>query len=175
MKPNNPNEYVGVIVDHFSLLSPEAGSETLHKAMTKMSAEYGRKQITKHYNYFFVNVQQQAAESEKQQYTNVGQSIESKLEPSLSDLGDNKLTQRDAHIVFGLFAPDRFEIKNHLGYKIDVLKDNYRSLSILKNREGRSNLKLGIYFDGKVNYFKEMPILKDVTDEIYEKLTRRKL
>jgi len=63
--PDNPDEYVGVIVDHFSLIEEEAGAETLHKAMSRMSASYGRKIITKHYNYFFINVQQQSADKLK--------------------------------------------------------------------------------------------------------------
>lgn len=167
--PNNPDEYVEVIVDHMSLLNTEAGADTLHAAMTKLSAEYGRKQITKHFNYIFVGVQQQAADGEKQQFTNLGSSIESKLEPSLAGLGDNKLTQRDAHIVFGVFAPNRFEIRRHLQYKVDVLKDHYRCLIILKNREGRSNLKLGLYFNGKYNFFKELPTPDLMTEDKYER------
>lgn len=173
--PNNPNEYVGVIVDHFSLLTVEKGMKSLHESMTKMSAEYGRKQITKHYKYFFVNVQQQAADTEKQQFTNTGQSIESKLEPSLAGLGDNKLTARDAHIVFGVFAPDRYEMSRHLGYDISVLKDNYRSIIVLKNRIGRSNLKLGLYFKGNVNMFKELEPANTLTKTFYDKVIKSRL
>lgn len=167
---NDPNEYVIVIVDHFSLLKTNKLSPKLHDAMTKMSSEYGRKNITKHWNYVFVNVQQQASESEKQQYTNTGVSIESKLEPSLAGLGDNKLTQRDAHIVLGLFAPDRYELSNHLGYNIKELKDNYRSINVLKNRVGRSNLKLPCYFNGEYNYFEELPSV--VNNQWYEEFKK---
>lgn len=87
--PNNPNEYVICIVDHISLLSTEAGAETLHKAMSRLSAEYGRKNITKHFNYVFVMVQQQEAAKEKKQWTNSGDQIDDKMEPSLDGLGDN--------------------------------------------------------------------------------------
>lgn len=94
---NDPNEIVIVITDHVSLLSTEKDPDcsTLHGAMTKFSAEYCRKMISKHYKYCVVNVQQQAAEKEKQQFTNSGQSIEAKLEPSLDGLANNKETQRD--------------------------------------------------------------------------------
>lgn len=95
---NNPDEYVIVVVDHFSLLTPEKGADTLHLAMTKMSAEYGRKQITKHWNYVFVNVQQQAAAGEQAEYTKMGGKIEEKFKPSLANLGDNKLTARDKRL-----------------------------------------------------------------------------
>lgn len=156
---NDPKEFVVVIVDHYSLLQPEStpDTNTLHLAMTKFSAEYMRKQITKHFKYCGIGVQQQAAEKEKQQYTMSGGSIESKLEPSLDGLGDNKLTQRDALIVIGLFAPERYEISKHLDYDITTLKDNYRSITILKNRIGTPNLKKGFFFNGQTNSFAELP------------------
>lgn len=173
-EPNDPNEIVIVIADHISLLQPENGG-TLHEAMTQMSANYGRKMITKQFGYCLAIVQQQAADTEKQQYTNAGQSIESKLEPSLSGLGDNKLTQRDAFIVIGLFAPERHCIDKHMGYDITVLKDYYRCLTVLKNRMGVPNLKLPLLFNGAANIFSELP--KPNTPEctaLYETVKRNR-
>jgi hypothetical protein len=165
--PNNPEEYVIVICDHLSLLATESGATTLHESMSRMSAEYARKNITKHFKYIFVGVQQQSSDKEKLQFTTTGRSIEQKLEPSLDGLGDNKLTQRDALVVLGLFAPDRYQIKNYLGYNVDRLRDHFRTLIILKNRIGRPNLRLGLYFDGETNTFKELPSI--MTDNDYEK------
>ena len=160
--PDNPNEFVVVVVDHISLLAAEktGPADTLHSAMTMLSAEYGRKLITKQFGYCLAIVQQQAAEKEKQQYTSAGLSIEAKLEPSLEGLANNKETQRDALIVMGLFAPERYGIDKHLGYDIKTLKDYYRSLSILKNRIGTPNLKLPLLFNGATNTFSELPKLE---------------
>ena len=72
-EPSDPEEIVMVIIDHMSLLQPEK-TDTLHEAMTQMSANYGRKKITKLFNYCLNIVQQQAADTEKQQFTNGGQS-----------------------------------------------------------------------------------------------------
>lgn len=155
-EPYNPKEFVVVVVDHISLLGAEKGG-TLHDAMTKLSAEYGRKNITKQFGYCLAIVQQQAADKEKLQFTNSGMSIDTKLEPSLDGLGDNKMTQRDALCVIGLFAPERYSIGEHLGYNIKVFKDYYRSLSILKNRVGTPNLKLPLLFNGQTNSFSELP------------------
>ncbi len=159
-EPNDPNEYVIVLTDHISLLGEESGMNK-HQTMSKWSVDYCRKQITKHWKYIVVNIQQQSSESEKQQFTISGKSIESKLEPSLDGLGDNKMTQRDALVVLGLFAPDRYGIEVHNGYNIKVLKDNYRQLSILKNRIGRSNLKIPLYFKGESNHFEELPPVEE--------------
>lgn len=157
-EPNNPDEYVIVYTDHISLLTPESGN-TLHQTIGLFSSEYGRKHISKRYNYVNVKIQQQSAASEQQQFDNRGQSVYSKLEPSLSDLGDNKLTQRDQHLIWGLFSPHRYEIPNYLGYDMFKFKDNFRCLSVMKNRNGRSNIKIPLYFEGASCFFKELPKL----------------
>lgn len=160
--PKNKDEYVIVIADHIGLLEEERGAETLHKAMSRWSANYARKRITKFFNYVVVNVQQQGAETEKKEFTNRGDSIIEKLLPSLSGLGDNKLTQRDAFVVIGLFAPDRYGISEFDGYNIDKLGDNYRSLIILKNRIGIPNVRTSLFFDGASNDFRELPKTSDL-------------
>lgn len=160
---NNPEEYRIAITDHIGLLQPEQGM-TLHQTLSYFSAEYGRKNLSKRYHYCFVIVQQQSAASEAKEYNNRGELNFSKLEPSLSDLGDNKYTQRDAHLVLGLFAPDRYEIVNYKGWSILKLQDNYRCIQVLKNRDGSSNLRGHLYFNGAVGKFCELPkINKDNT------------
>lgn len=65
-------------------------------------------------------------------------------------------------MVIGLFAPDRYEIDRHRGYDVKRMQDSYRSISILKNRYGVSNLRVGMYFDGAVGEFRELPQPKDI-------------
>lgn len=165
--PNNPDEYVEVIVDHFSLLQPEAGADTLHQAMTRMSADYGRKQITKHWNYIFINVQQQAADGEKAEFTKMGGKIEEKFKPSLAGLANNKETQRDAHCVLTLFGPARHNIPSYNNYNTKLLGDNFRIVEIVKNRIGKGYIEDALFFDGRINEFRELPNAKDMTDADY--------
>jgi hypothetical protein len=165
--PNHPDRYVIVAVDHFSLLQTEKGAETLHQAMTRLSSVYFLNLRDK-YNCAVVNVQQQAADTEKQQFNYKGQSVEAKLEPTMAGLGDNKLTQRDVDVAFGLFAPDRYEIPKHLGYDVKSLQDHYRSLKILKYRDGISNVRVGLFFDGAVGNFEELDPSMDMQDADYE-------
>jgi|LakMenE01Jun11ns_1017448.scaffolds.fasta_scaffold9935188_2 hypothetical protein len=153
--PNNPDEYVIVITDHISLLHPEQ-KEDLHQTMGKFSSEYCLKMV-KRFNYTVINVQQQAASQEGIENIKL-----SKLEPSLNGLADNKLTQRDADVVLGLFAPNRHDLKTHAKYDIEKLRDNYRSLNILKFRQGVSNVRIGLYFRGESNYFEELPKSNDL-------------
>jgi len=103
--------------------------------------------------------------SEKQQYSFKGNSIIEKVKPSLDGLGDNKKTQRNVDIVLGLFSPARYNITNYpigygdsaSSYAINRMGDAYRELSILANRSGGGLHSVDLYFDGAVNYFKELP------------------
>jgi hypothetical protein len=76
-------------VDHISLLSQEKQFKSWYETIEHYSTEYCRKQMSKHWGFTVVNIQQQASDKEKQQYTVKGDSIEDKLEPSLDGLGDN--------------------------------------------------------------------------------------
>jgi len=152
--PNDPNEQVIVITDHVSLLTPEKDDD-LHKTMSTFSTDYCLK-MRDNFKYTVVNVQQQAASSERQQFSMVSNKLAiDKLRPTAEELGDNKLTSRDVDIMIGLFAPHRYKIKTYAGYDISKLKDNYRELSIILNRRGPST-SLDLYFEGASNYFREL-------------------
>ena len=173
-QPNKENEYVIVIVDHISLIEPETGMD-LREAIAQWSFRYGRKKLSKFFKYTVVNIQQQSAESEKQQFDMKGGNIVSKLFPSLTNLADNKATQRDAFLILGLFSPYRFQIEEHNGYDITTMKDNYRCLYVLKNRNGPS-VATNLFFDGESNVFKELPAPDDTRrmERVYQSINKNK-
>jgi len=157
-EPNDPDEYVMVIIDHISLISSEKRNGvqlTLHESMSVLSSDYLIK-LRNRFNYIPVVIQQQSAAQE---------SIENKkfnkLKPTLDGLADNKLTARDANVILGLFSPFRHEIPDYYGYDITFFKDNIRFLEILGGREGGAGAICPLYFDGAVNYFKELPLPDD--------------
>lgn len=168
-KKDHPRHYVIILTDHVSLLESESENgvtltqwQTIGKYSSKYCLHFRDK-----FGFIPVNVQQQASAKEQVEYNYKGKSIEEKLEPSLDGLGDNKTTQRDANIILGLFAPNRYGIESHGGYDIKFLKDRYRSLSILKDRDGESNGKLALFFNGASDFFKELPRPEDT-----EKMTK---
>lgn len=167
---NDPETYVQIVIDHIGLIHPESGSSK-HEAIGHLSQDYLMPLRDKYYCAITV-VQQQGADKEKQEYTYKGASIESKLEPSLDGLGIYKATHQDANEVFGLFAPDRYAMTAHCGFDISMLRDNYRSYSFLKSRDGEANLKIGLFFNGACNYFEELPatISPAMADTVYTAL-----
>ena len=159
-KKYDPKHYVIVLVDHISLLQAEFGLTT-RETIEKYSSKYCIR-MRDMFGFIPVNVQQQASDKEVIETNYRGRTNEEKLEPSLSGLGDCKTTQRDANIILGLFSPNRYNIEKHNGYPIkDILKDKYRSLSILKDRDGVADKKVPLFFNGAVDFFKELPRLED--------------
>jgi hypothetical protein len=160
-EPDDPDEYVMIMIDHIGLISPEKDSETgislsLHQSISKLSSTY-LVQLRNKYNYIPVVIQQQASAQESLENKKYN-----KLKPTLDGLAENKLTQRDANVVLGLFSPYRHEIPDYFGYDITFFKDNIRFLEILANREGLSNTTCPLYFDGAVNYFSELPLPSNI-------------
>lgn len=160
--PNNPDEYVIILTDHISELSSERGfgpKETMEKHSDYMRI------LRNMFGYTPVDVQQQNAASES-----LDRFKANKLEPSIEGLAESKLTARKANVVLGLFSPYIHEIPEYRGYDIKRLQDNYRNLSIIRQRNGISGINVGLYFNGASNYFKELPPAKLMTNDIYTKL-----
>lgn len=154
-KTHNPKHYVIVLIDHISLLQPETG-ETLWQSMSKMSSNYCL-HIRDKFGFIPVVVQQLAADKERIEANFSKADLVQKLEPSLDGLGDNKTIARDVNIALGLFVPDRYKITEHNGYDITKFSDRYRSMNIMKSRDGIANKKLPLFFNGAVDFFKELP------------------
>lgn len=162
-KHNFPDTYYFVVIDQINLLVPDTigGVKQTHwEAMSYFSKEYVLKGFCKRYNCVSVILQQQESAKEKSEYYK-GEVIAEKLEPSLDGLGNNKETQRDADLVLGIFAPDRYGLKEHRGYDITKLGDRYRSLKFLKDRHyGLANTYVPLQFDGASSTFIEMDKIK---------------
>jgi hypothetical protein len=180
--PNDPNQIVLVVTDHISLVERDYDPEIKNylnqmQSIARWHTAYGKRILTKKWNWAMLNIQQQSLESEKQQYTMKGDSIISKILPTLDGLANNKEVARDDYVVFGLFAPDRYAIKEYKGYHIanntpQSFGDRFRSFHLLKNRFGHPNKILPLYFDGRYNYFKEMCLPTDPKFANFTKLLK---
>jgi hypothetical protein len=158
--PNNPDEYVMCIIDHISLITPEKqqGKQlSLRESIGLLSSNYLVK-LRNRYNYTPVVIQQQAASVESVEHSKARQN-----KPTLDGLGDNKTTQRDFNLILGLYSPFRYEVPKYYGYDITYFRDNIRFLEILGGREGGAGTVCPLYFDGAVNYFRELPLPDDNT------------
>ena len=148
-------EYRIVIVDHYRLLKTERGL-TLRDTIDLWSSRHAIALRDK-YNYTIVGIQQQAAAQEGNENAKLG-----KLKPTLDGLGECKTTQQDADLVIGLFSPFRHQIREYEGYNINKFRDHIRFMEVLAGRDGGGGDICPLYFDGAVNFFKELPLPDDV-------------
>lgn len=163
--PNNPNEYVIAIVDHASLLNLESGMP-IKQTIEKLSKEFVR--LKNRYHYIPVLIQQQNGESENLEHFKAD-----KLVPSKSGLSETKLTYNDCDVAVGIFSPYKHDIKTYRGYNVAEMGDSYRNINIFKNRFGFQNVNIGMYFDGAVNYFKELPRADEINSTHYSHIKQR--
>lgn len=168
-KPNNEEEYVLMIIDHISLISTESRNKIrldLRESIGILSSDY-LVRLRNIYSVTPIVIQQQASSQES-----VENKKSNKLKPSLDGLADNKSTQRDCNVSFGLFSPFRHEIEEYCGYDVRIFKDNIRFLEIMGGREGGAGSNIALYFDGAVNMFEELPRPDDLItmQKVYNKL-----
>lgn len=153
-EPNDPELYNVVIFDHISLITLERGLDV--RATIEMFSNKFLVQLRNRYNFTFVVIQQQAASQESNENFKLD-----KLRPTTDGLADCKSTFRDADLFFGLYSPYRYKVSEYLGYDIKMFKDNIRFLELIGGREGGGGNVCPLYFDGAVNFFKELPSPSD--------------
>lgn len=172
---SNPNRHVVGIVDNLNCLEPDKYENTLKVAMEKLMYGYARKIITKHWNWTWVAVQQSMGAAEEQQFDLVrGNAVIAKLIPNLSQLGDSKVTQRACHLIYALFYPFRYDLKEFLDYDLNQLGKESRFLFVLKNNDGDADLITPLLFLGASNYFQELELQgKDMSTFDYNGIKQR--
>jgi replicative DNA helicase len=161
--PNNPNQIVVPIIDHASLLS-ERG-KTVYECIKNLSSEYLIRFVTR-YKYSPVLVQQQSSDSTRQQFSNNGSVILDKVRPDREGLANCKDTAMDATLMLGIFSPYKYKETSYENWDLTRLRDYHREISIILNRNGKANATIQTYFNGAVNFFKELP--REPINEVYK-------
>lgn len=161
--PNNNKLFTIFIIDHVNLMSLERGFNRKQN-IDKMS-EYSIILRNK-CNFIPVIVQQ------------LNRSIGSadrfridRVEPQLTDFKDTATTGEDANIVMSLFSPMRYEIEQYRGYDIRRLRNRFRSLQLLKNRDGDADKQYGFHFLGEIGMFNELKPAKEMLIKDYDSIT----
>lgn len=166
----NPNVYDIIVIDHISLIRKERGFTT--KDLIDKLSEY-LILLRNKFNYIPVVIQQLNRAGNDPLRMKMG-----RIEPMLSDFKDSGNTIQDCNIALSLFSPIRYEMEEHRGYNIAPhsggLGARYRSLSILKNRDGESDKMVGLQFLGEVGHFSELKRAKEMSSEDYTKVNQIK-
>lgn len=165
-EPNDPDEYVLIVVDHVSLLSQER-NKTLRETINKLS-EY-MVQLRNKFSYTPVIIQQQSTE-----IADLEAFKANKIRPTPAGLSDSKYTARDCNTMLGIVNPYKFEIPTYLKYNVEKFQDNIRFLEVVIQRGGIAKGIVPLFFDGATCFFSQLPEYNDTKrlNEYYRYLIR---
>lgn len=83
---------------------------------------------------------------------------------TINDIKDSGSPANDSEVIVSIFNPYRERLNNYKGYNVRELGQNFRIITVLKNRYGESDIEVGCAFYGKISFFAEMPL----PDKIYD-------
>ncbi len=166
--PNNPNLYSIIVIDTINLSDVEPTHDMIKTSIDRISrlCVWFRNKC----GFTPIVIQQFNAE-----ISGVDRSRYGIKTPLLRDFEDSKRTTKDANVVFGLFDPMRHmkpDETTFMGYDITILKSWFRSLHLLKNRNGQSNKFIPLQYKGAVGLFNQLPESGEMTPEDYITYTR---
>lgn len=77
--------------------------------------------------------------------------------------------------VLGINHPARYGYKvypNENGYNLDMMSNYFRTINIIKQRYGPVDKEIGVFFDGKTGYMRELPEATDTANmvRVYRKV-----
>lgn len=159
-KPNDPNLYTIVVIDHIGLIKGESG-KTKKENIDKLS-EY-MILLRNKCNFTPVLISQF-----NRSLSSTDRFKLEKVTPQLSDFKDSSNTQDDCNIAISLFSPQRYGIPDYRGYNIEMLGNRFRNLNILKNRDGEADVSIGLKFIGEVGHFSEFKKAGEMSLEDYK-------
>jgi hypothetical protein len=172
-----------VIVDNMSNIDIEKGTADEREAIVKFCKVYVRGRMCNFFKFTVIQVLQQDFASERQSFNRDGESIIAKLEPSLAGIGDSKTISRSMHIVLGMFHPSRYGLMQYpippkrepsATYRLDILGNRFRSLTVLKANDSDFGLKLAFQFDAVTENMTELPpIGTPELDAVYNRIKNK--
>ena len=148
-EPNNPKETVLVIVDHMSIL-PRQLNYNVKENIDSMSNYF----VTLRNRY---NVSPVAVQQLNRAMSSADRFKLKRTSPQLSDFKDSGNTIQDSNVVISLHSPHRIDQEEYNGYDITELKNRFVWAEVLKNRDGVSDMGIGLNFIGEIGLFKELP------------------
>lgn len=164
----NPNMYVIVVIDTINLSDVEPTHDTVKTSIDRISriCVWFRNKC----GFTPIVIQQFNAEISAVDRNRYGIKT-----PLLRDFEDSKRTTKDANVVMGIFDPLRHMKEDEsvfMGYDINTLRSWFRSLHVLKHRNGQSNKFIPLQYKGAVGMFSQLPDAKDMGPDQYTMYTK---
>lgn len=156
--PNNSDLLFEVIIDHMGLLRPIQGRS--QKQEIDLASAYAVT-LRNMCNISFTMLSQVNRDASSTDRRKFGGNI---MNYQLSDAKDSGGPTEDADIVLAIFNPNKQRLSSYNDYNIEILGDNFRSITVLKNRYGEVDIEVGCNFFGRVGMWHELPLAGEISD-----------
>lgn len=170
--PNDPYEYVIIIFDTVGNLVPEQYEGKIsRKGTIDLHSSYCRDYYRNLYGYTVVNVSHMNRSNNDSIRLRSGD-----IFPKVSDIKETGMLDQDANLILALFDPMKHLSSNpmmatFMGYEVaKSIRNKFRAIGILKNREGENNKRMGLIYIGENGFFRELPTAVEMSQEYYNKI-----
>jgi replicative DNA helicase len=170
--PNDPDQTVIIITDTVGNLKVEnSNGNTSVKTTIDLHSSNCRDTYRNQLGFTCVNVSHSNRAMDDINRVKYGE-----LFPKMSDIKETNMLAQDANLVMALFDPTNHMNANNsldkfMDYDIPRLRNRFRAIGILKNREGENNKRVGLLYLGECGYFQELPNAKSITEVNYSKIS----
>lgn len=157
--PDDPDEKIVIMIDHLHILPKERGY-SLKQNIDKWMDDYAItiKRIMKYTIVNLCQVNRTLTSVDRMKFNS------KQLQPQASDIKETSSIEQSSDMLIALFDPNALpHLDTHQGFDLADWKGHYRSLHIVKNRNGRAPLNQALLFDAKSSSFTEMPLLTETT------------
>lgn len=158
--PDDPDEFIVIVVDNLSYIVKSKDEENDHKAIWN-TVEYLRKYAANKLNYSVVFLQHQDATSENQESRR-----DHTILPTEQGLAKNKEVRFAYLNLIGIANPNKVNVAGAQptlriwdGYDLTKMGNYLRTINILKSRFGESNVHSSTLFTGRTGWFDKLPVL----------------
>ena len=155
--PNNPDQIIGVVIDHCSLIRATQGRSK--KEEMDLTSSYSVQLRNKCKIISPINIMQFNRDSGNQER------LKQRLQdPTSSDFKDSGALYEDSQVVLALFSPIKYKLSSYRKYNIKELEQCYIACFLLKSRFGTSDIVVSLGFYGDCSTYKELPKSSDILD-----------
>lgn len=150
----NPLKYTLIIIDHVALAKREGGFDVKQNIDKLSEYAIGWRNLFNFTPIPICQFNKGIANIERRKHD------KSELAPTLEDFKDTGNIGQDCNIALGVFNPIKYYIEEYIDYEIKNMPDTFRSIHVMKNRDGQEYFTQGMHFRGDVGTLTELPDAK---------------
>lgn len=155
--PNNPNQILGVLIDHVSLIKASQGRTKKEEMDAVSRASVILRNTTGIVSPIHVSQFNRSANSDER----LKQAMQ---DPGASDFKDSGSLYEDSSVVIALHSPHKFKLSTYRKYNIKELEQIFIGVFLLKSRFGTSDIMVPMAFYGDSSSYKELPKSEEMFD-----------